>query len=199
MRNESTVRPHLNEMEWTKAASPGVQPQDPLLSPSPSRHSQIIENDEHMRDKTEKVSPHEIRTIRNRQRNRFGWWWEITAALLTVACTVLIMVILFSMDGKPLARWRYRFIQPNSLVAIFSTLAKSSLLFPIAECLGQLKWSYFEKPRPISHLQRFDSASRGPWGAVLLLWEVKGRAIVASLGAVVTVMLLVFEPFAQQV
>jgi hypothetical protein len=87
----------------------------------------------------------------------------------------------------------------NSLVAIFSTIAKSSLLFPLAECMGQLKWAYFEKPRSATYLQSFDSASRGPWGAVQLLWQVKGRAVLASVGAFVTVLLLAFEPFAQQV
>jgi hypothetical protein len=129
----------------------------------------------------------------------FGWWWEIGSALFTIACTALIIAILFSMDGKPIEKWKFRSIQPNSLVAIFSTLAKSSLLFPIAECMGQLKWSYFKEPGPVSQLQRFDTASRGPWGAALLLWHVRGRAFLASLGAVVTVLLLAFEPFAQQV
>jgi hypothetical protein len=136
-------------------------------------------------------------------RLHLGWWWELGSACVATICTALIVAILVDMDGKPLANWRFHtnLIQPNSLVAVFSTLAKSSLLYPIAECLGQLKWSYFEKRSSgtLNQLQHFDWASRGPWGAARLLWDVKWRAVLASLGAIVTVLLLAFEPFAQQV
>ncbi|KAH7357596.1 hypothetical protein BKA66DRAFT_370493, partial [Pyrenochaeta sp. MPI-SDFR-AT-0127] len=100
------------------------------------------------------------------------WWWEVLAALLGLISTVLIVAILASMDGKPLSKWRTSAIQPNSLVAIFSTIARSSLLVPLAECLGQLKWSYFEKKKRLDHFQSFDSASRGPWGACRFLWKI---------------------------
>lgn len=135
----------------------------------------------------------------SRRPTGFGWWWETGSAFLTTACTMIIVTILFLMDGKPVTEWKFRFIQPNSAVAVFSTIAKSSLLFPLAECMGQLKWAYFETPRPVSRLEYFDAASRGPWGAAKLLWEIKGRALLASLGAIVTLLLLTFEPFAQQV
>ncbi|KAF2875202.1 hypothetical protein BDV95DRAFT_459597, partial [Massariosphaeria phaeospora] len=52
-----------------------------------------------------------------------------------------------------------------SLVVVFSTIVKTALLFLLAECLGQLKWMYFEKrPRTLNNLEIFDGASRGPWG-----------------------------------
>lgn len=141
---------------------------------------------------------HEVhRTVLQRVIH-FGWWWETGSAILAVVCTALIVAILFAMDGKSVNDWKIM-IQPNSLVAVFSTIAKSSLLFPLAECMGQLKWAYFERPRKVSEMQIFDMASRGPWGSLQLLWTTKGRAMLASLGAVVTILMLAFEPFAQQV
>ena len=129
---------------------------------------------------------------------RLSWWWEIGAILLAIGCASSIVATLFFMDGKPLQEWKLP-IQPNSLVAIFSTVAKSALLFAIGEGVGQLKWLYFEKPRVLSQMENFDQASRGPWGASIFLWNVRGTALLASLGAFLTVLLLAFEPITQQV
>lgn len=50
-------------------------------------------------------------------------------------------------------------------------------------------------------MQLFDDASKGPWGAVKLLWccGLRGIAIIASLGAVITLLTLAMDPFAQQI
>ena len=49
-------------------------------------------------------------------------------------------------------------------------------------------------------MQSFDNASGGPWGSAVLLCEIKGRvAWLASAGASLTILLLAFEPFTQQV
>lgn len=52
----------------------------------------------------------------------------------------------------------------------------------------------------VSALQRsvqVDLASRGPWGAVRLLWTLRDRHWVATVGALVTVAALAIDPFAQ--
>ncbi|KAF1996400.1 hypothetical protein P154DRAFT_443513, partial [Amniculicola lignicola CBS 123094] len=101
----------------------------------------------------------------------FGWWWEVSSIFVATICTCLSMTVLFYTDGKALTEWKLP-IQPNSLIAIFSTIAKSALLVPIAEGLSQLKWTYFEVPEPreLAQMQVFDDASRGPWGALVFLW-----------------------------
>ena len=129
---------------------------------------------------------------------RFGWWWEVYATVLAVASTVAVVAVLISVQDKPLADWKLP-IQPNSLVAVFSTIAKSALLVPIAECISQLKWSYFESPHMLSQMEVFENASRGPWGALIMLWKIKATNTLASVGALITVLLLAFEPFTQQV
>ncbi|KAF2656357.1 hypothetical protein K491DRAFT_715432 [Lophiostoma macrostomum CBS 122681] len=135
--------------------------------------------------------------LQHDRRPGFGWWLETASALAALCFVGAIIGVLIYVDGKPSKD--FQLVKPNTLVAIFSNLFKALLLFPLAECMGQLKWLYFEKTRPLSQLQRFDAASRGPMGAALMLWDTKGRALVASLGALVTILLLAFEPFAQRV
>jgi hypothetical protein len=106
------------------------------------------------------------------------------------------------MDGKPMRDWRL-LIQPNSLIAVFSTIAKSALLVPLSECIGQLKWIYFQTPqaKPVRRLDHFDLATRGPWGSFIFLFQLRLRksAALASFGAALTILSLGFEPFTQQV
>ena len=130
--------------------------------------------------------------------SRYGWWWEVSSILVALLCTTAIITILTFVDQKPIASWRLP-IQPNSLVSIFSTIAKSALLVSVAECLGQLKWDHFGKPEPLSDIQVFDGASRGPWGALVFLGKMRTGASLGSIGAFITLVLLTFEPFTQQV
>ncbi|KAK8050448.1 hypothetical protein PG994_012178 [Apiospora phragmitis] len=45
----------------------------------------------------------------------------------------------------------------NTLVAMLSTGAKAALLFPVAECISQIKWIWFssEEPRRLSDMSSF--------------------------------------------
>ncbi|KAF2143123.1 uncharacterized protein K452DRAFT_166926 [Aplosporella prunicola CBS 121167] len=138
---------------------------------------------------------------KHRQRNSTlsGWWWETASISLSAVCVGLIVVILGIIDGKALADWKL-LIKPNSVIAILSTVARSSLLVPIAECISQLKWTHFSSSaRSLSHLQIFDDASRGPWGSLTFLWKVRPTAVIATAGALVTIITLAFEPTAQQI
>jgi hypothetical protein len=89
-------------------------------------------------------------------------------------------------------------IQPNSLVALLATLTRAALVHPLAECIGHLKWTFFEKPRTLDFMHTFDIATRGPLGASKFLWKTQIRSPVASCAALVTVILLFFQPFMQQ-
>ena len=56
------------------------------------------------------------------------------------------------------------------------TVAKAALLLPVAECISQLKWIYFqEQARTLEHIDLFDRASRGPFGALQLFWGLNHR------------------------
>ena len=74
------------------------------------------------------------------------------------------------------------------------------MLVAVAESISQLKWLHFyKKAAPLDRFQDFDDASRGPWGGVTLLWSTNFKAILASLGAIITICGLAIEPMAQQV
>ncbi len=102
------------------------------------------------------------------------------------------------MSNKPLSHWKIP-IAPNSLIAIFSTIAKSALIYPISECIGQLKWHYFEKSRMLQDIEEFDRATRGPWGAATFITRQCRYASFTTLGALIIILMLAFEPFTQQV
>ena len=71
---------------------------------------------------------------------------------------------------------------------------------PVAQGISQLKWTYFQqRPHRLAELQVFDDASRGPLGSLQLLWKIRWKAVVASLGALVCVLALATEPFTQQI
>lgn len=92
------------------------------------------------------------------------WYWELSCILLGTCCKFAVVVILCTVDRTALDAWNFP-IQPNSLVSVFMTVAKSSLLLPVAECISQAKWIQFERaPHHLIRLQEYDEASRGPWG-----------------------------------
>ena len=74
------------------------------------------------------------------------------------------------------------------------------MLFAVTECIGQAKWLLFRKrSESLTDFYSIDEASRGPWSAFRLLFRIRGRATLASLGALVVVLSLAVDPFTQQV
>ncbi|KAK7909055.1 hypothetical protein PG985_014933 [Apiospora marii] len=128
------------------------------------------------------------------------WTWtlELLSLVFAIASTIAICIILWLWDDRPLRDWPLP-IQPNSLVSVFSTLAKTALMLPVGSVISQMKWIWFEEPRRLNDLQTFESASRGPWGSLRLIWTTRGKAWITKAACVVTVAALAFEPTAQQV
>lgn len=127
------------------------------------------------------------------------WYWEIVCVVLGTACIMAIIVILVVNDGKALSDWTLP-IQPNSLVSIFVTVAKSCLVLSISECISQSKWLYFRQDsHPLIQMQEYDEASRGPWGALQLLRSEPRRDWIATIGAALTILSMALDPFAQQI
>lgn len=126
------------------------------------------------------------------------WWAEILCCLIIIAAMGAIIAIVYPHQNLPLPEWPYN-ISINSLLAVIVVAMKTAMLLVTAEGLSQLKWAWFKRRRPLQDLTRYDRASRGPWGSLLLLWTLRGRNIVASIGAFVTLAALAIDPFAQQV
>ena len=127
------------------------------------------------------------------------WWLEIASCLLVFAALMGIVGITYPYQGKPLPSWPYS-ISINTLVAAFVTVAKSAMLLVIAEGISHLKWTWFsQRERNLIDLARYDTASRGPWGAIRLLVSAPRRDTIASLGAIVMIASIAMDPFAQQI
>ncbi|EOA91783.1 uncharacterized protein SETTUDRAFT_133621 [Exserohilum turcica Et28A] len=130
------------------------------------------------------------------------WMLEIISWLISAICMGAIVAVLIVLRDQPASKWPFDSIgfTLNAFVSILSRIAGAALLLPVAEALGQLKWSWFIKgnSKKMWDFEMFDNASRGPWGAFLLLIHTRGKTI-AALGALVTIFCLALDPFFQQV
>jgi hypothetical protein len=122
------------------------------------------------------------------------WLFEIASWAVSAACMGAVIGIYVSISGKEMA-------QSEQLLTISSLLGKvasAALIVPTSEALGQLKWHWFHQSNAMWDFEIFDKASRGAWGAALLLFRTKGRSL-AALGALLIVLLLAIDTFFQQV
>ncbi|KAK4164094.1 hypothetical protein QBC43DRAFT_318700 [Cladorrhinum sp. PSN259] len=134
--------------------------------------------------------------------HRLGGWWlfEIIAMILSLACTGCILVILFVMEHRPASEWSMLFdLSIPSTLAVLTTVSKSSILCAIGAAISQQKWSYFQssKPKTLTDFDLFDQASRGPLGSILLVF--RKPFVLASWGALATLLLLGVDPSVQQI
>jgi len=105
--------------------------------------------------------------------------------------------LLYTYNGKPQPKWPYG-TTLNSATSWLSTITKSLLLIPTAECISQALWiSYSAKAQNLGKIPIFDAASRGPWGSLELLWALRGSQI-ACFGALITILALGIDPTIQQ-
>jgi hypothetical protein len=125
------------------------------------------------------------------------WWLEISSCLLFLAAFVSIIATVHTFSGKRPPNWRYG-LTLNAFISIELVILKAAMLLVVAEGLGQLKWSWFGRERILHDLTTYESASRGPWGALLLLLKLRGRQVVSCIGAFVTLATLIIDPFVQQ-
>lgn len=129
-----------------------------------------------------------------------SWTSEILFAILSIGCLIAIVAVLIAFDGRRNPRLSFG-ITLNSIISILSTAAKSSLMFGIASAIGQCKWDWFNdetRYHALRNLEHIDEASRGPLGALRMLFTPT-RSSIASMGAIVTLLMLAVDPFVQQI
>ncbi|KAF1964139.1 hypothetical protein BU23DRAFT_493657, partial [Bimuria novae-zelandiae CBS 107.79] len=127
------------------------------------------------------------------------WLLEIISWLVSALCMSAITILLFYLQNKPLPNHWPMNITLNAYIAILSRVASASLMLPISEAIGQLKWSWFQgRSKKMWDFELFDNASRGPWGSLMLLVRTRGMTL-AALGAAITIFVMAMDPFFQQV
>ncbi|KAI1132457.1 hypothetical protein F5Y10DRAFT_208431 [Nemania abortiva] len=136
---------------------------------------------------------------RRRGRNIQMWWLEIVLCFTMIGALFAIVGTLFPHQNQPtpqLPSWT----SVNSLVAIEIVIMKLVIATIASQGLGQLKWRwYYKNSRPLSDLAVFDSASRGIFGAIKLVWLLRGRGLLASMGALVLIISTIIDPFGQEI
>ncbi|KAL8675024.1 MAG: hypothetical protein Q9168_000619 [Polycauliona sp. 1 TL-2023] len=129
-----------------------------------------------------------------------NWWlWELIEACTSILALAVIVIILFIYDGSSLPDWPSVFTI-NSVISFLSTISKLSIVAAASAALSQCKWLWYRQaePRRLQDLQLFDDASRGPLGALQLLFSLRARHL-AFIGAIIVVLANFFDPFVQQV
>ncbi|KAK8137285.1 hypothetical protein PG984_005225 [Apiospora sp. TS-2023a] len=126
--------------------------------------------------------------------------WKAEIVILVASCGLIssIVVLLLHYRGQPYPQWRVG-INMSTLVSVQSTLLRAFTVTALSEILGQLKWSWFQGPRgrPLADLEHFDKASRGPLGALQLLFRVP-RSPLGLLASVAMIASMAIGPFTQQ-
>ncbi|OQU94208.1 hypothetical protein CLAIMM_00598 [Cladophialophora immunda] len=126
-----------------------------------------------------------------------AWKFELLACVLAVGMLFAISMTLYPFQGRPLPKWPYD-LSINALVAIFTTLLKVALGVILSGGLGQLKWDWLKRGGHLSHLIKYDEASRDPLGCLLFLFASGASETIAIVGAILVVLTLVIDPFTQQ-
>ncbi|KAI0897157.1 hypothetical protein F4806DRAFT_464291 [Annulohypoxylon nitens] len=132
-----------------------------------------------------------------RRHHVFRFWrWEIASLIVAFGLIVATYSVLSHYNGHRLPEWPFS-INLNTLIALISTFIRATMLVCVAEVISQTKWHWFSQPRPLSHIQYFDQASRSISGSLTLLFVAPG-SLLGVLGALLTILSLGIGPFTQQ-
>ncbi|KAK6082490.1 hypothetical protein SCUP234_04329 [Seiridium cupressi] len=134
--------------------------------------------------------------LRSRHHVFRFWTWEFLSLLVAIGLMAATIGILAHFEGQKVPDWPFS-INLNTLVALLSTIQRAAMLVAVAEVIGQLKYAYFSRPKPLKDLHDFDRASRSVNGSIKLLF-VAPKSLLAVVGATVTILSLAIGPFTQQ-
>lgn len=99
------------------------------------------------------------------------WSWEISNWFLGTMVCVAIVSLLLRFGDRPVSYWRFSKFPIPSVVVALSQVALAALMGSISPCIGQWKWIWFQRSHMAADLKRFDEASRGFSGSLVLLWK----------------------------
>ncbi|KAJ5766583.1 uncharacterized protein N7511_004199 [Penicillium nucicola] len=148
-------------------------------------------------------TPEEMDQVFAQKLKKFDWagsWtWEVVSMIFSMVCLAILIWFLKYVNGVEYDTWQYR-LSPNTVASAIITVTKAALLISVSSSLSQLKWNQSHPARatPLYHLQVLDQASRGPWGALEVLWRWKMKPGLVTVGALLMVFSLAIDPLAQQ-
>lgn len=115
------------------------------------------------------------------------WWiFELGALAISYMAMLALVIALKVCENKPIPRWPGH-ITLNAFISVTSTIMKAAIAVPISASISQMKWIWFKERSAVRGMQVFDEASRGPLGALKLLFSKYVRSL-ASLGALIVLL-----------
>lgn len=115
----------------------------------------------------------------------------------SVSCLAAIAVVVVTYDGKRIPQF-VSGLSLNTVISVLSTAARFGLVFVVGVSIGQSKWCWFNRSgRRLHDVQAMDDASRGPMGAFSII-PSRVRGGLATMGALITLVMIAFSPFLQQ-
>ncbi|KAL8977611.1 MAG: hypothetical protein Q9205_006622 [Flavoplaca limonia] len=125
------------------------------------------------------------------------WLPELFASCLAVLAFISLVVVAKEYDYCGIEATNLPApLTLNGLVALLSTLIRSTLMVPTGSALSQLVWLSLidENGTQAVHLEQIDAASRSAWGSLLYLLRAK-KGLLANAAAAVMVISLGFGTF----
>ena len=128
-----------------------------------------------------------------------SWKWEFLGLCLAFGLMAAIFTLLGVFQGKAVPDWGTA-INLSALLALLATILRANLVVIVGRIISQAKWDWFsnQKPRPLRHLQDFDSGSRSALGSARLIRTANKDNLVASISAALMIFSLAIGPFVQQ-
>lgn len=137
---------------------------------------------------------HTILPIPNKRSS--GWLWEIISFAVAVACCAGTVGMLLGLENKPIPSWPAG-LSVNAVLSVIVTVMKGAVAICVAECLSQIKWTWFKQHRKLIDLVIIDGASRGILGAGRLLFTLRAWYL-AYLGSFIFLAAFLIGPTVQQ-
>ncbi|KAI1258916.1 hypothetical protein F5Y18DRAFT_433816 [Xylariaceae sp. FL1019] len=123
------------------------------------------------------------------------WLSEFSSLIASMSSFIVLVALLSHYDQTPLSPWVLG-ITLNGVIATLTFVSRSCMIMVVESYIGQLKWHWLQRPRPLLDLSQFDEASRGGMGAWGMLFRT--RWTIAQLGALILILAAAIDPFAQQ-
>jgi hypothetical protein len=181
-------------------------------SPTTNRSEESFKDNSHINVLQQKSSQPSTHRSRNSvgtwwRRHRYFniWWWEAICCFIALGALLAIVATVRTHESKTIPEWKFG-LTVNAIIAACTVVLKAAAGLVLAEGISHLKWISVAQPQSLSTFVAHDDAARGPWGALKLLWKnsywshgLHVSPFISSLGALITLFILLLDPFSQQI
>ena len=99
-----------------------------------------------------------------------AWLWELVACFFAIVIVIVEIVLLVVYNNTLTSAWRHSW-QLNSVFAFLTALLEAAVAFAVGNCLGQLRWLWFQKGnQELRWMDKLTNA-RAPSGALAYMFS----------------------------